>query len=262
MRNLFALSSIALFALVVAPAVAQAQTSVATSSPQDGGPPPAGVAADPNADRGFLLPTAQTQPAGTLTFNDYELVLVGLTYGVTDYLQVTGTVLPPFSQDMPTVAQVGAKLRMLDLPRLKLAAQASYWYLHVDVLDTSGSASLVEAGPIATLCIDAGCDSTLSASVTWVHPLAPQSSDGNHAFIYGASLQARVSRHLKLLAEVDSASAITQGTWDNAGGALVGYGVRFFDAKLAGDVGFLRPVGGGSTNLLLGVPFVSFTVRL
>src|SRR5262249_33014466 len=106
------------------------------------------------------------------------------------------------------------------------------------------------------------CNSSLSGSVMWVHPLSPQSSDDNHAFIYGANLQMRVSQHLKLLAEVDSASSIAQGSWNNAGDALVGYGVRFFDAKLAGDVGFLRRVGVGSTNLLLGVPFVNFTVRL
>ena len=53
--------------------------------------------ADPNLDRGFLLPTAMTQPKGTLTYNNYELLLHGVTYGITDNLQVSATVLSPIS---------------------------------------------------------------------------------------------------------------------------------------------------------------------
>ena len=46
--------------------------------------PAAGAtSADPNIDRGFVLPTAMTQPAGSVTYNNYELLLHGVSIGVT-----------------------------------------------------------------------------------------------------------------------------------------------------------------------------------
>src|SRR5437868_15091620 len=64
------------------------------------GPAPA-ASSDPNIDRGFLLPTAMNQPAGSITYNNYELLLHGLTYAFTDRVQATVTVLAPIVKDMP-----------------------------------------------------------------------------------------------------------------------------------------------------------------
>ena len=94
------LTTVALFGTLttLAPA-ALAQTAdpaVAASVPA-----PSAVDSDPNIDRGFLLPTAMTQPAGTLTYNNYELLLHGITYGLTDRVQLSATVLSPITKDMP-----------------------------------------------------------------------------------------------------------------------------------------------------------------
>ncbi len=52
-----------------------------------------GTAEDPHGDRAVLLPTALTQPAGTVSISSYDLVFAGLTFGVTDRLQVSTTAL-------------------------------------------------------------------------------------------------------------------------------------------------------------------------
>src|SRR5262249_54443327 len=76
--------------------------------------PAAGAtSADPNIDRGFLLPTAMTQPAGSVTYNNYELLLHGVTYGITDRVQGTVTVLSPIVRDMPFVGFAAVKGRIL-----------------------------------------------------------------------------------------------------------------------------------------------------
>src|SRR5215471_11701396 len=87
-------------------------------------------ATDPNIDRGFLLPTAMTQPAGSLTYNNYELLLHGLTYGVTDRIQATLTVLSPITTDMPFVGFGALKARIVATDRLHVALQGTLGYMH------------------------------------------------------------------------------------------------------------------------------------
>jgi len=84
-----------------------------------------GTADDPNIDRAFLLPTAMTQPAGSATYNNYELLLHGFTYGVTDRVQATLTVLAPIVKDMPFFGIVAGKWQVASLPRLHVAVQGS-----------------------------------------------------------------------------------------------------------------------------------------
>jgi hypothetical protein len=74
----------------------------------------------------------------------------------------------------------------------------------------------------------------------------------------------RVGRHLKLLGEITSATGRAPGgSFDNLGGALVSYGVRFHNEDIAGDIGFIKPVSsdGDGGDFLLGLPFVSVSYR-
>src|SRR5262249_51311242 len=112
----FAQSAPAAPAAPVAPANTVAGGAAAPASP---------ASADPNIDRGFVLPTAMTQPARTLTYSNYEIFVQGLTVGITDRVQVSVTAMPPISDFIPYFAIGSAKWRLLSVGRLHLALQGS-----------------------------------------------------------------------------------------------------------------------------------------
>ena len=228
------------------------------------------AAADPNIDRAFIQPTAMTQPAGTLTYNNYELLLHGLTYGITDKLQTSVTVLAPIVRDMPLLGVASAKWQFLSTPRFHLALQGSATFVHVatgnidDSGTTSNNAYLVGAGAFASYCLREDCSSLASLNATYQLGFSGNGGGTAQAIIYGASIVHRVAPHVKLLGEVTSMAATTVADtgFDNISGALVSYGVRLHTTKIAGDIGFIRPVGSsGSDPFLLGLPFISVSYR-
>ena len=228
-------------------------------------PAAAATATDPNIDRGFLLPTAMTQPAGSVTYNNYELLLHGITYGITDRVQASVTVLSPIVKDMPFVGFAAVKGRIVSTERFNLALQGSLGYGHA--FDTTSDANLFTggAGVLASYCLRDDCSSLASASATYQLAMASGASDPARMVIYGGSIVHRVGRHVKLLGEVTSAAGGTGGTgdFDNIEGVLVGYGVRFHTEAIAADIGFLKPIAtdGGDDDLLLGLPFASVSYR-
>lgn len=222
---------------------------------------------DSNIDRGFLLPTAQTQPRGSVTFQDYQLLIMGLAAGVTDDFQVGAMVMVPIGELI--VGQVSAKYRLLRYGRLRLAAQGSAVFIRVpdlwegDEVDDSEVITLYTAGGIASYCLDAKCGSTLSASATtgWS---ADTDSDSDRPVIFGASLVKQLNRRTKLLLEYLSAAEHdpTNG-WSRAEGGFVNYGIRFFSSEISGDVGFIKPFGldDDDDTWPIGLPFLNFTYR-
>lgn len=256
--------------LVLGLSMARASAAFATSDPSatiSSAPPSssAGVSDDPNLDRSFLLPTAMTQPKGTLTYNNYELLFHGLSYGLTDRLQLTATVLSPISKDIPFVGFAALKGQVVNGERVKIAGQASVGYIHVfdDNSSTSNNnAFFVSGAALGSFCVQEGCHSLLSATVSLMQPLG-QGADSTPIFYYGVSAIQRVGRHVKLLAEVASAAGNNSGDFENADGFLVNYGVRFHNQSIASDVGFMRPfaTSGDAPDFILGVPFVNVSYR-
>jgi len=235
-------------------------------------PAPAATS-DPNLDRGFLLPTAMTQPKGSLTYNNYELLLHGVTYGFTDHVQGSVTVLSPITRDMPIVGFGALKWRFFDNGRVHLAAQASAGFGNFRA-GASDSLYSAGAGMFASVCLRDDCQTLLSASATYqlVQTATTTTPDGQstsgraQTLIYGASLVHAVSPHVKLLLEVGSAAAGTVSSndgFDNFPGLVASYGVRFHNANLAADLGFVRPIltDGSRDEFLVGLPFASVSYR-
>jgi hypothetical protein len=252
METLMKLTRVVALALV---AVLPASLAAAQSEPTAeiaAAPAPTGASSDPNIDRGFLLPTAETQPAGSITFNDYQLFFVGLTYGITDSLQVSASALLPVLEDTPTVVSGSGKLRLVATDRFRLAAHASATALRADG-DGVGLATL---GGTGSLCLDAGCHSMLSATVGAMAAL----DDGvaAPAVFYGLSATRRVAPRIKLLAEVAGAALDVEDGTESLHG--VSYGVRFFAANIAADVGFVKPIG-ADDPFVLGFPFLNVSYR-
>ena len=231
--------------------------------------PAAPTAADPNMDHGFLQPTALTQPAHTLTYSNYELLMHGLTYGITDNVQTSVTVLAPLTKDMPLVGVASAKWQFLQTSRLHLAVQGSATVLHLmstsdtPNVDSTDTVYLLGAGAMASYCLREDCSSVVSAHATYDVGLASGGGGTAQAIIYGGSIVHGVSRHVKLIGEVTSATAkLPDNSFDNAPGVLASYGVRLYNSKIASDIGFVRPIGSdGSPDFVLGLPFVDVSYR-
>jgi len=130
-----------------------------------GAPDAAAVAGDPNIDRGFVLPTAMTQPAGSVTYNNYELLLHGVSYGLTDRLQLSATVLAPIIKEIPFVGSVALKGQLYRGERLHLALQGSLGGAYSQ--DGGDGAFIGGLGALASVCLRQDCSSLLSASVTY-----------------------------------------------------------------------------------------------
>ena len=258
-------------ATLVSTSEAHAQTAAAVDPQNVVNATPAAPAAgatssDPNIDRGFLLPTAMTQPAGSVTYNNYELLLHGVSYGITDRVQASVTVLSPIVRDMPFVGFASVKGRVVSTDRFHLALQGSAGWGHVfDTTDSNADAYTVGAGAFASYCVRQDCSSLLSASATYQLAIDPSTDQqAVHLVIYGGSIVHRVSNHVKLLGEVTSAAGrtATDGL-QNVDGLLVGYGVRFHTDDIAADVGFLKPIAtkGDDGDFLVGLPFVNVSYR-
>jgi hypothetical protein len=249
------LASLALASLLPA-SIAAAQPGAGPAIAVEAPPAPTGASEDPNIDRGFLLPTAETQPAGSLTFNDYELFFAGLTYGVTDSVQVSVSALLPVFPDSPIIATGSGKARLVSSGGFKLAVHGSFTI----ATESGDDATLMTGGSTASFCLDATCHSMLSGTLGGAS--AGDGGYSDHAVFYGASLVQRIAPRAKLLVEVAGLRA--KGDEDGSDSLhVVSYGVRFFGDNIAADVGFVKPVGidGDDDVFVTGLPFINFSYR-
>ena len=203
-----------------------------------------------------------TQPAGSLTYNNYELLLHGLTYGITDNVQASVTVLSPIVEEMPFVGFGAIKARLPLAERVHLAFQGSVGMAHLfdSAEDIDPTVYTVGGGVFLSGCLREDCSSIASASATATKGF----SNGNsspYAIIYGGSIVHRVSPRIKLLLEVASAAAASGENTENIPGFLGSYGVRFHTGSIAADVGFVRPFGEDTGDFLMGLPFVNVSYR-
>lgn len=220
---------------------------------------------DANINRGWFMPTAMTQPAGSLSFSSYEVILMGVTYAPIDRLEISATFLTPIVPDMCCWGILGGKVRLVDAGRFHFAALGQLFLASaqgIDLYDTGKTdrSTLWAAlgGGTASVCLDESCRALVSA---WaLTGLNQYSSKTEWPIIYGGSLT--FGHHVKLLLEADSAALIGDVTMA-ARGALVTYGVRFTGRNLAGDIGFTRPFSSDTDlgSLFLGIPIVTFTYR-
>jgi hypothetical protein len=305
-------TSIALALIFAATSVARAQPAPDGPPPGPGGPPPgppgepvppppagavpvaqppAAVVDHPNTDRGvmedansgrsWLMPTALTAPAGTWSFSDYELLVVGVGYSITDTIDVSLGTLIPIAKDQPLVGILTGKAQLAKTGSLRFAAHVMFGFNTGANNTTAGGVGT--AGGVATLCLDLACHSHASGYVG-----VGFATSGQNAvpLAFAGSIVGRLGRHVKLVGELDSAALLGSaygGTF--ADGIALWYGLRFTSRNIGVDIGFLEPitktstttidpvtgmttttsaswqVGFGSGALPIGLPFVSFTYR-
>ena len=223
------------------------------------------TAVDPTRDRAFLLPTADTLPAGSLVYNDYELLLMGLTYAIRDGLQITATTLVPLISNFPSLLLASVKWRIVSTPSFKLAVLGGVGYASSSFNDADGTdrVLLLDGGIFASQCFDVDCESMLTAGAMGIDTRSSLSTNGS-GIIFGGSLLARVSQHVKIMAELNGIAGKSQDAgWSVGDAGLLWYGLRFLGGQVAGDVGFFRPVGTSASDPgVFGYPFLSLSVRI
>lgn len=200
------------------------------------------------------MPTALTEPAGTWSFSDYELFLVGLAYSPTDQLSISATTLLPITEDVPLVLLVNGKLQVIRSGRVRGAVQAAI----TTVREDGDGATAAVLGGVLTLCIDADCHSHFSGYLAAGFAHEDQSAV---PFLVAGSLAYRLGKYVKVVLEADS--GFIAGEIDVAADGFLGwYGVRFTSSIIGVDLGFAKPICEDcDIGLPMGFPFVSFTYR-
>ena len=203
--------------------------------------------ADPSVDRNVVLPSAQTIPAGAVAINSYELFFAGLSYGISDHLQLSLTTLLPIVSDTPFILVTAMKWNFHRSERTVVSVQPTvtiaresgntggtfgFSVMADRVIGDSGKVSLT--GGLMTQTIFGG-NVTSDLSVT----------DGAFLLLWG-SIAGQVHKNVKLLGELVLPGGYT---WANGGdftlvdeALIFGYGVRFFGETVAVDASFLRPI--------------------
>lgn len=250
------------------PAPAPVTAPAGTPAPEEVATPPTtvdpGTVADANSGRVALMSTALTPPAGSFSFEDWELFLISAGYAVTDQLVITATTMVPVTSDFYW-GFVSAKLQVLKTGRVRLAAQAGVAGFLDNQSSTDGasssndSASGFDLGGAATLCLDDGCFSHVDASVVAGFAWQNQSSV---PVGFAGGIVGKVARKIRIVAEADSAHMFGDIS-GQANGFLGWYGLRFTSRDIGVDLELVKPFCSdcSTKEFPLGFPWVTFTYR-
>ena len=261
-------------ALILIPAAARATASppsttatasIASAEPVAEVDP--GVLTDPNIDRGFLTPTAETQPAGTFTLTSYELALVGATVGLTDRLQLSViALLPELGEGGPERAWAATiKWQVLRRGLLRLSVMGGMGYEEEGLPEEQRPADRSDPrrrtynpllGTVGSVCLTLDCHSMFSLNTHLRGIVGAQGWRRTEALV-SASLALRLAERWKLI--VEYVRAVKLQSDPVLRDPAVTVGIRVFRRGIAVELGSLmvldRTVG------LAGLPYASLGVR-
>lgn len=198
---------------------------------------------DPNATRLFFASTGRTLAAGEGYFCDIWLLFLCLTWGVTDRITMGGGMsVVPGIDISDNIFYLTPKIGLLATERLHVAVGAFAGWTGAVTDEASNFGILYAVGTYGSE------DQNLSLGLGyayWNDNLAEQP-------LILAGLKLRLSRGVAFLSE----NYLLPGESE----ALVSFGLRFFNERISGDVGFVRLAGAGD-DIGLGVPFLGLAVR-
>jgi hypothetical protein len=192
---------------------------------------------DAHVDRVILMSTAETQPAGTVTFSSYEIVGLQAGWAMSDTTQLTVTGTPPLGADGIFPLDVTLKTVVLRAPRVRVAALGSASGI---IGFEQGNALVGRAGAVVQLCFDEACRSSVSTGTTAV--LA------GSAMLVGTGVGAiwRFTDLFALLFEVDTLIPLGKEA-GNYYGMAAAPGIRLSGRTWGFDFALYRSVGRGSS---------------
>lgn len=214
-----------------------------------------------HADRVVLVPTAETQPEGTLFLSSYEIVGASAGYAFTDRTQLS--VLGVTNLD-GVFLEVNLKANLLRSRWLRVAVQSSIDYARGEEEELPFG----RAGGTMQLCFDSPCRSSMSAAATVIIHDAP---DTLLPLGVGLGFIAFLSHELSLLVEYAGVLDATENLeLIDLPVYVMSYGVRISGSVTWSlDLALGRPIrpddglrtGKPELFAFLGVPLIAFTFR-
>lgn len=200
---------------------------------------------DAHVDRVLLLPTAETQPAGTTTLTSYEVAVLQAGYAFTDSTQLTLTTTPPIEGIVPLDLSLKSTIARGDSYRL-----AAFGSVSGAAGIENGPAWLGRVGLVGQACFDAHCRSSANLGATAVL-LGPATFVAT-----GAGLVLRISELFAILVEVDSLVPAGRSVADYHG-IIGGAGFRWSGRRWAVDAALYSSLDGEGPA----VPFLAASYR-
>lgn len=227
---------------------------------------------DASIDRALFFPTAMTQPRGSVVVNNYEVFLAGLSYGLTDRLELSLTsMLVTF--DDARAALASAKYQLPRQGRLRLALFGGLIYRRGPKSDPNGiphharpqhhvdfdNDLAAQAGGTVSLCLSDDCHSLASAGLVTGVPLGTRPHQ--LPLMYSASFVGKLARHLKLVVELTQTVLLDRSPSLEL--PMLAAALRIFSSNLALDLGVigLPEDRGGDLAGFFPLPYVSACVR-
>ncbi|MCC6620173.1 MAG: hypothetical protein IT385_02900 [Deltaproteobacteria bacterium] len=225
-------------------------------------------ARDASIDRGFLTAHAETIGEGKWAFNAYELIFIGLTYGFTDDIQASISTLLPIVEDIPLFIAIQPKFVLMRSPETIVSLRTPVTIGSSFDSDAEGTIVTFGAGVLVDQRLDAAGRFAMHAGLLASGAAGGgfdltsdfEAADGAF-FELDLGVTLGVASILKLLFEVQALAVVSEDGFEFADFVLFNYGVRFFSGSIAGDLGFIRPIGIDTDELILGVPYLAFSAR-
>jgi hypothetical protein len=228
------------------------------------------------SDPASSLNAALTQPAGSwiysasmragpISYSSYGFTQVfphSLIYGFSDALQGSFTVQPLLTDNSYLRGTAALKASVHTGAFLALGAQAAFSLFRFHSASSDQAWSKVPDGTLfATACLSVDCASHVTAHFRAGLYLGGRST--SYEMDYGLKLLQRVGTHVKLRLDVEAESyKLGSGDLQKLPGFALFYGVRFFAADLAGDIGFTKPIAAGRDDgVHFGYPLAAVSYR-
>jgi hypothetical protein len=249
---------------------APAETAPAETAPAETAPAEVDGAAaqarmrDASIDRGFIVSHAETLPEGMWALNSYELVGIGLSYGITEDVEVSIISLVPIVAGMPLVAAPSVKWAFHRTEDQVLSAKLGLNYIGIS--DVGGGT--FSAGLYHDFFFDPDGFYSMHLGVEvggFFGQLDGSVGTADGAFLlFDLGFSAQLSDSIKLMAEFLLPAATNGEEFAVSPIMNVTYGIRWFGEGLSVDLGFLRPFGDEDLGdvLIMGVPYVAFSGRI
>jgi hypothetical protein len=216
--------------------------------------------ADPSADRSVVLSSSETLYQGDVTINSYDLIGLGVSYGITDSIELSGMTIIPAFEAVPFTFFLSGKFQIVRLSWLLVSIQTSAGVLMF--LNDNDEIATLGASVTYDIIFDDQGDFVYSAGFQTNFNYLEKLSNSFQILLYQA-FHARVAKSVKLLVEVTGGGFRGTGFKPLEEGIFFNYGVRLFSDTIAVDISFLYPSDPkiDLEYLPMGIPYVTFSAR-
>ena len=205
---------------------------------------------DSSIDHNMITSTAETIGEGAFVVNSYEIVVFGVTYGFTDYIQLSFTAI----YETPFLATM-LKFKLIDSDFIKFSIQPGIFLSDERATFLSNLNLLMDInlGEFATI--------TFSQSTYMTN-----NDKRKLTYTASAALNIKITDRFKIILEGIRSFNHKNEKLEFSDGYLINYGARFIIDDFSVTLGFLRPLSSSKEDndlvksFPIGIPFISGSI--